>query len=212
MRNIPAFTTQNGIASLTLSEIPYKKTAYIRIHDTQQFDDFLTECCDFCKAVGAQQIYATGHKCLSEYPLHTKNVRMCRTRDDLPETDAALFPVQQKTLEKWRELYNMRMRGIDNSAYMTWKKAEEYLQKGNAYFVHRGDTLLGFGAASGDTIDAIGSVIPGAGEQILLALNHALSGDRICVEVVTTNTRAINLYKRLGFIITKELSAWYKII
>lgn len=212
LRNIPAFTTQNGVASLTLSEIPYIKTAYIRIHDSQQLNEFMNECCDFCIAVGAHHIYATGHECLENRPIHTKIIRMCRTREGLPETQAALFPVQQKTLDMWRELYNKRMQGIDNCAYMTRKKAEEYLQKGNAYFVHCGNALLGFGAASGENIDTLGSVIPGAGQDVLLALNHALSGERICVEVATTNTRAVNLYNRLGFVATEELSAWYKII
>ncbi len=211
MRNIPAFTTQNGVASLTLSEIPYSQTAYIRIHDSQCLKNFLNECCDFCRAIGAEHIYATGHKGLTDYPIHTRIVRMSRMREGLPDTDAALFPVQQETLEQWRSLYNKRMHAVDNSAYMTQSKAEEYLNKGNAYFIHRADTLLGFGAASGETVDALGSIVSGAGEDVLLALNHALSGERICVEVATTNSRAVRLYQRLGFIATEELSVWYKI-
>ena len=31
MKDIPAFTTENGIASLILREIPYREEAYIRI-------------------------------------------------------------------------------------------------------------------------------------------------------------------------------------
>ena len=212
MRNIPAFTTQNGAASLTLSEIPYAQTAYIRIQDSLQPKEFLEECCDFCRAVGAQNIYATGHKYLTAFPIHTKIIRMCRTREDLPDTDAALFPVLEKTLEKWRALYNEKMQGVDNSAYMTQKKAEQYLKEGKAYFVHREETLLGFGVASGETVEALCAVTPGVGQDVLLALNHALSGERICVDVATSNERAVRLYQRLGFIMTDEISTWYKIV
>lgn len=212
MRNIPAFTTELGIASLTLSEIPYKQVAYIRIHDSKKVKAFLNECCDFCRAVGAQHIYAAGHELLSDYPLHTGIVRMSRTLEGLPETDAALFPVQQKTLEKWRTLYNETMHDVPNSAYMTQKKAEKYLNSGKAYFVHRDGKLLGFGAVAGETIEVLGSVVPGAGQDVLLALSHAISSDRICVEVATANTRAVRLYNRLGFITTDQISVWYKII
>lgn len=211
MRNIPVFTTQNGAASLTLSEIPYTQTAYIRIQDSQQIREFIEECSDFCRAVGAQHVYATGHKCLADYPLHTRIVRMCRLREGLADTDAAIFPVQKETLEKWRKMYNEKMREVNNSTYMTQAKAEEYLKKGNAYFIHRDNTLLGFGAASGEMVEALGSVVSGAGEDVLLALNHALSADRIYVEVATTNSRAVRLYQRLGFMETEEISAWYKI-
>lgn len=212
MRDIPAFTTDNGVASLTLSEIPYKQAAYIRIHDSCEVELFLKECCDFCRTVGAQRIFATGHTYLEQYPIFTSIVRMTRSRDSLPETDAALFPVRENTLEQWRALHNEKMSSIPNSAYMTELKAREQLKKGNAYFVHRGDLLLGIGVASGDTIEALATVVPGSGQDVLLALNHALSGDQICMEVASANTRAVALYQRLGFIKTEELSVWHQII
>ena len=137
---------------------------------------------------------------------------MCCLRDGLSDTDAALFPVQRNTIEQWRGLYNEKMRNVDNSAYMTTAKANEYLEKGSAYFVHRDGVLLGFGAASGETIEALGSVVPGAGRDVLLALNHALTGERICVEVATSNFRAMRLYQRLGFVSTQELAVWHKIL
>ena len=35
MRDFPIFSTETGVSSLTLKEIPYKKQAYIRIQDVQ---------------------------------------------------------------------------------------------------------------------------------------------------------------------------------
>ena len=212
MQNIPAFTTDLGIASLTLSEIPYKQIAYIRIHDSTNIESFLKECFDFCRMAGAERIYAAGHESLSCYPVHTRVVSMTCSTEELPETDAALFPVQKNTLEKWRSLYNEKMCDVPNSAYMTQKDAQEYLKKGNAYFVHRNGELLGIGVAEGETIEALAATVPGVGEDVLLALSHALPSDRIRVDVATANSRGMKLYERLGFIVTEEISVWYKII
>lgn len=212
MRDIPVFTTATGVASLTLKEIPYKREAYIRIQETQEPDLLLKECVEFCRAAGAERIYATGHEILEKYPLHTAIWRMNRFLEGLPQTDAALFPVQDKTLEQWRGIYNERMMNVPNSATMTILDGQEMLKKGDGYFVHRGEALLGIGKASGETVDAVISVIPGSGEAVLLALCNALSGDRVCVDVASINKRAVNLYRRLGFIQTAELSRWFKII
>ena len=211
MRDIPVFTTQLGVASLSLGQIPYTAEAYIKIQDTQSPEAFLQECCDFCKAAGAKIIYACGHSFLKTYPLHTVIWRMSRSRGDLPETDACLFPVQEKTVEKWRNLYNERMRGIPNASYMTFFDAKQMLAKGNAYFVHRRDALLGVGIATGNKIDALIATERGMGEDVLLALCNALSEEIVELEVASANERAVKLYHRLGFMKTAELSRWYKI-
>lgn len=211
MRDIPLFTTDFGVAALTLSEVPYKAEAYIRILSASEPNALLQECCQFCKAVGAEHIYATGHNVLDAYPVHTAIWKMRCSRENLADTDAALFPVQEQNMEYWRQIYNTNMRNIPNAATMTAAKAAELLSKGNAYFVHRDQQLLGIGVASGETVEAIISVVKGAGETVLLALNHALSGDCVEVEVASENLRAVNLYHRLGFFKAEEISKWYKI-
>ena len=212
MRDMPMFTTTNGVASLTLREIPYKKTAYIRIQDTQAPNDLLRECCDFCKAVGAEHVYATGHRIVETYPVHTEIWRMTCFRSTLPDADAALFPVQEKTLEQWRTIYNEKMLNVPNARFMTTMDAKELLAKGNGYFIHRDNVLLGIGIASGDCVDAIAAVIPGAGKDVLLSLSHALSADQIKLKVASKNQKAIRLYEELGFIKTERIEIWYQII
>ena len=212
MRDIPMFTTENGVASLILREIPYRGEAYIRVQDTVCPKELLEECVSFCRIAGAEKIYATGHDHLQNYPLHTKVLRMMRTIDGLPETDALTMPVMEQTLERWREIYNDAMKPVDNASYMDTRQAKKLLQEGNGYFVHRNGELLGIGIASDDTIHAVVSVKPGAGQDVLSALTHALFSENIILEVASTNTRAIGLYERLGFIKTAELSAWYQVL
>lgn len=212
MRDIPVFTTQYGAASLTLKEIPYRGMAYIKIQDSQDPEELLKECLSFCRAAGAEHVYASGHRHLENYPLHASVLRMTCAKDSLPDTDAALFPVQEQTLEEWRSLYNEKMAGIDNSAYMTIADAKQMLSRADAYFVHREGTLLGIGIAGGETVDAVISAVPGAGRDVLLALSHAVFSEAVSVEVASTNKRAIRLYRSLGFVPIAELSRWYKII
>ncbi len=212
MRDIPVFTTENGVASLILKEIVYKKTAYIRLQDSVAPDKLLNECVDFCVAAGAQQVYATGHDCLADYPVHTALLRMCRTLEYLPRTDAALFPVQSKTFATWRKIYNERMSGVSGAATITAFDEKKILSDGGAYFVHRGDLLLGIGKVSEGKIDAIAAVEHGAGEAVLLALCSALGEDSVALEVAQNNMPAIRLYRRLGFVTTGEVCRWYKVL
>ena len=212
MRDIPVFTTENGVASLFLKEIPYKQTAYIRLQDSAEPAKLLQECVGFCVAAGAQNVYATGHDCLTDYPVHTAVLRMCRSLDDLPQTDAALFPVQSKAFETWRKIYNEKMSCISGAATVSAFDERKILNDGGAYFVHRAEQLLGIGMVSDGQIDAIASLVPGAGEDVLAALCSALAGETVSLEVAENNTAAIRLYQRLGFIITSEVCRWYEVL
>lgn len=209
MRDIPLFTTDAGVAALTLSEIPYKQEAYIKLLDSHDPTILIKDCVQFCCAAGAEHIFASGDACLEEYPQHTVLYKMCRGLEGICDTNAALFPLQEKTLELWKSIYNKRMRHVPNAATMTDSKAREILQNGTGYFVHRDGNLLGIGVASEETVDAVISVVPGQGEQVLRALCSVLPGEYVSVEVASTNIPAMKLYNRLGFIVTEELSRWY---
>ncbi len=211
MRDIPVFTTGAGVASLILKEIPYKSAAYIKLQDSCDPETFLQECLDFCRAVGAKHVYAAGSPVLEKYPFHTAIWKMSCLRSELPQTDASLVPVQRTTLEQWRTIYNERMHTVPNSSTMTLADAEKMLSRGEAYFICKDDTLLGIGIASGEQINAVIAVISGAGQDVLLALTRALSAEWVTIEVASENTRAISLYKRLGFRLAEEISRWYQL-
>jgi len=211
MRNIPMFTTEYGVASLTLQDIPYRGEAYIKIQDTAQPWDFLEECVGFCRAAGADRVYASGHSCLEEFPLHTALWHLTCPAERIPETDAALFPVTEETLDAWCRIYNDKMAAVPNAAYMSRAEAAKLLQRGDGYFVHHGETLLGIGIAAGEEIAAIATVKPGAGQTVLAALCHALSSDTVHLEVASANLPALRLYERMGFLRTREVSRWYRV-
>lgn len=212
MKDIPMFTTEHGAASLFLREIPYRKRAHIKLQDSQEPEKLLDECVAFCRACGAEWIDAAGHEYLEKYPLITALVAMTRDRESLPQTDACLFPVTEKTVQQWLDIYNERMADVPNAAFMDSADGRELLKTGDGYFVHRDGKLLGIGKASGDFIDAVISVVPGMGETVVLALASVLSGDTVRLMVASANTRAVRLYERMGFIAVKELSRWYRVL
>ena len=76
LRNIPIFTTEFGVASLILESVAARKEAYVRIQSSLQPEKLIEECVSFCKACGAERVYATGHEILASYPLHTSILQM----------------------------------------------------------------------------------------------------------------------------------------
>lgn len=212
MKDIPMFTTEHGAASLFLREIPYRRRAHIKIQSSLEPEKLLEECVAFCRACGAEWIDAAGHEYLEKYPLITALYAMQCPRERLPQSDACLFPMTEETEAQWRQIYNERMAGVPNCAWMDSAQGRQFLKDGDCYFIHRDGQLLGIGKASGDYIDTVAAVQPGAGEQVVLALAGALTADTVRLTVADANERAVRLYERLGFLRVKETARWYRIL
>lgn len=212
MRDFPLFTTDFGVASLVLKEIPYREEAYITVQDVQPdgFEEHLKECVSFCRMAGAEKIYAKGHDDLEQYPLHTAVYEMRSTAWVDKSQLACLFPVTEDTVGHWRSIYNERMRAVDNAGTME-SRDEKRILEGGAYFVHADGELLGIGWMEDTKLLAVASVKPGAGEQVMHTLMSLVEGSDMTLEVASTNERAIRLYEKLGFLKTAEISRWYRV-
>lgn len=205
------FDTQFGIASLVLKEIPYKGIAYIILREVWDAEKLLAECVSFCRMAGAEVICASGHEILERYPLYTAVYQM-RGEAKVDNTALkSLFPVTDATVSRWREIYNEKMRSIDNAATMTAFDEKRIVSSGGAYFVHEGGELLGIGWLDDTELLAVAAVQPGMGRVVMNTLMSLVEGAEMTLEVASTNERAIHLYERLGFIRTKEISRWYRI-
>ena len=187
----------------------YQKKAYITLQSSLQPEQLLKECQSFCRMCGAEQIFATGDPCLENLPLYTAMWQMRCNKSSLPDTDAALWPVQQNTVGLWKDHYNRKTAALPNGAWMTDADGQRMLEKGDGYFIHRGGSLLGIGRASGETLDFVASLAPGAGGDAVCALSHAMTGETVELTVASVNEKAVRLYERLGFLKTRELSRWY---
>lgn len=212
MKDFPFFTTEYGVASLVLREIPYRSEAYIVMQSTQQPEELLNECVSFCRICGAEKIYARGHEFLEQFPLHSIIYEMrgqARAEERMVEN---LWPVTAETIGKWRQMLNARLAGVDNAGTLESRGEQEILQSGGAYFVHHSGELLGAGWINGDELMLLASFQPGAGERVMHTLMSLVSNQDLRLQVVSTNFPAIRLYERLGFVRTAELRRWYRVL
>lgn len=214
MKDFPFFTTEYGVASLVLKEIPYKEEAYITIQDVQpgQEDALLKECTSFCRMCGAEKIYAAGREYLEKYPLHTAVLEMRGTAWVDKEKLRNLFPVTDGTVKQWRDIYNEKMRHVDCAATQTAFDEKRIIESGEAYFVHDEGELLGVGWLEDNKLLAICGAKTGAGEQVMHTLMSLVEEEQMVLEVASTNAKAIRLYEKLGFIKTRELKRWYRVL
>lgn len=212
MRDFPIFTTDTGVSSLILKEIPYKKEAYIRIRDVQGdgFRAHLKECVSFCRMAGAERVLATGHEKLAAYPVEASLLEMQGTAWVEPEKMKNLFPVTEATVEQWRRLHNERLRDVACAATLTAREEPEILESPGAYFVHDQGELLGIGWMRDTELRTVASTKPGAGETVMHTLMSLVEGATMTLEVASTNTKAIRLYEKLGFLATGERERWYR--
>ena len=112
---------------------------------------------------------------------------------------------------KWRSICNERMRCVDNAATQEARDEKEILASGGAYFVHRDGELLGIGWIRDNMLLAVATVQRGAGERVMHTMMSLMPGQSMTLEVASTNERAIRLYEKLGFVITREISRWYRV-
>ena len=212
MKDFPMFTTEFGVASLVLREIPYRGEAFILIQDTQQPEELLAECVSFCRMCGAEKIYARGHGILERYPLHCIVYEMRGTARVDESKVENLWPVTEKTVGRWRELMNEKMRPVDNAGTLEKKGEKEILESGGAYFIHRDGQLLGGGWLVNNDLLLVAAFEPGAGERVCHTLFSLIPDQDVRLAVVSTNHRAIRLYEKLGFVKTAESRRWYRIL
>lgn len=213
MRDFPFFTTDYGISSLVLKEIPYRQEAFIGIRDVQEdfFPEHLTECVGFCRMAGAQRIYAAGHKKLEAFPLYTKVLKMRGKAWVDPDKEANLFPVTEDSAAHWRQIYNTAFARVDNASTLEHRDEEKLVASCGAYFIHDSGALLGIGWVEDNVLLALASVKKGCGDRVLHTLMSRMEGEQMTLEVASTNHRAIRLYERLGFLTVEEVSAWYQV-
>ena len=212
MKDFPVFTTEYGVASLILKEVPYRKEAYIVIQSSQQPEELLQECISFCRVVGAEKIYARGHDFLEKYPLHSIIYEMSGIARVEEEKVLNLWPVTEETIGTWRQRLNERMAGVDNAGTLERASEKEILALGGAYFVHREGTLLGAGWIAEEELKLIASFEKGAGERVMHTLLSTVPDQLLKIQVVSTNYRAIRLYEKMGFVKTAELRRWYRVL
>ena len=211
MRDFPMFTTEYGVASLILKEVPYRQEAYIIIQSTETPEELLRECISFCRMVGAEKIYARGHEFVERYPVHCDILEMRGSIDVDEEKILNLWPVTEENIGSWRQFLNEHLRHIDNAGTLEKAGEKEILELGGAYFVHSAGKLLGAGWLLEGELKVIAAE-PGFGDQVFHTLLSVEQPEQLELQVASTNLRAIRFYEKMGMIKTAQLRRWYRVL
>lgn len=214
MKDFPVFTTQTGVSSLILKEVPYRSTAYIHIQAVQPegLQDHLAECVSFCRMVGAERVYGTGQEALAQYPPYMHLLEMRGTAWVDKSLLCSLFPVTEQTVARWRQIYNESMLTVDNAQTLEARDEAKILSSGGAYFIHDNGKLLGIGWMDDTKLLAVAGAVHGAGERLMHTLMSLVEGADMTIEVASTNEKAIRLYEKLGFLRTNTVCTWYTVL
>lgn len=115
MKDIPVFSCPDGIATLILREVPFRGEGYILVRGVfGTLEGLLAECTGFCRAAGAERLFAAGEADFSGYPAAIRILGRSAPRESLlPAPEAVrLVPVTEETAADWAREYNARFRAV----------------------------------------------------------------------------------------------------
>lgn len=213
MKNIPVFTTPHGVATLVLREIPYSQRAYILLQSVfTSVEELVNECAGFCRAAGAEQIFAKLDGAMSGAFFQCEIWELTR-RGPLPqpERELELTQVTTQNCEAYRKLYNEKFARVDNAAYCDRSDAAKLAEEGGWLYVSEGE-VLGLGQVQGNELRSIAAAQKGLGFDLAIALMKKLDTEAVSLTVASSNAPALRLYERLGFEKTAVRSRWYRIL
>ena len=201
MKDFPLFPCSNGMASLILSEVPYRGDAYIFIRAVHgSLAGLLQECGGFCRAAGAENIYVCGDVDLSHLPVYAHLTERSLPKAKLPQSSARAELTESP---EWTELYNTRFRSVHS--------AKTYLRTPpNAYFIYDGEERIGLGQLIDDELAAVASLQQGRGQDCVCALSAKIEQEAVKLLCAEENFPATRLYDRMGFSRNKILRIWHR--
>lgn len=216
MKDIPVFTGTHGTASLILRQVPFSGCAYVIVRSLWSgAEAFLEECLGFCRAVGAEQVYASWELRELPAPHGYDMLQMQMEKKDLPRAEpVALTPVSAQSAEDYRMLYNACFRDVPNAVACTREDTKRLIREQTGFLVYRGTEAVALAEISRTGLEAI-AVSPrakGLGFPLAVTVLQMVPATTLALKVASVNTRARQLYERLGMEQTAVLSRWWKLL
>ena len=217
MKNIPVFTSSYGIATLILREIPWNRTAYVLIRSVwnDQKAALLEDCKGFCRAVGAEQIYASWElEPLPAEPVWDMQI-MTRPKAGLPKSEKPVEPepLTKENSKEYLRIYNACFRSVPCAASYDERSLEPLYGEDLAWLAKVDGVYAGVAEISKTGLEGI-AVLPeykGLGYELALAVLPMVPASELRLKVASTNLRAISLYERLGFVQNGTEKRWWRL-
>ncbi len=217
MKNIPVFTSSYGIATLILREISWNGTGYVLIRSVWngQTAALLEECKGFCRAVGAEKIYAAWD--LEPLPAEPawEMLWMTRPKAGLPQPEKPIVPepLTEENSADYLRIYNACFREVPCAASYDRRSLEPLYGEELAWLAKVDGVYAGVAEISKTGLEGI-AVLPefrGLGYELALAVLPMVPSTELRLKVAGTNHRAIALYERLGFSRAGVEKRWWKL-
>lgn len=215
MKDIPVFTGTHGVATLVLKQVPWSGCAYVLVRSVwTDAAAFLQECLGFCRACGAERVYASWE--LEELPgEHAYDMlQMQMEKAALPQMDAvAVESVTRENADDFLTLFNHLFCPVPNAVAYTDKDLSRLAAEQTGFLVYQGGEPVALAEISKQALEAI-AVAPrakGLGYPLAVTVMEMVPSKTITLKVASTNEPALRLYARLGMKQTAVLSRWWKL-
>lgn len=216
MKDIPVFTGSHGIATLVLAQIPWSGCGYVLVRSVWDgAAAFLEECLGFCRACGAERVYASWE--LETLPAeHAYDmIRMEIEKKALPDTPfVEVEDLTEENSEVFLEIYDRCFRAVPGAASYSAKVTAKLLGEEKAYLSRVDGQYAAIAEISEKRLEAV-AVLPehrGLGYRLTRTVLEKVPSTTIELKVASTNTRAVGMYERLGFAPSGTLSRWWKLM
>ena len=216
MKNIPVFTAVNGTASVILQEIPFSGKAYILIRSVwTTAAALLEECRQFCRMVGAEQIFASwGTEDLPGEHSYDLIAMTCeKAALPQPRRTVELEPLTPENGEEYLAVYNRCFREVPGAATYGQRDLKRLYDTDCAFLVRQNGVCIAVAEICEEGLEGI-AVLPefrGLGYDLAATVLQMVPSVTVRLKVAGTNERAIALYERLGFVREQIVSRWWKI-
>lgn len=216
MKDIPMFTGTYGLASLVLKEISVSGRAYVVIRAVwnDQKAAFLQECLSFCRAVGAEQVYASyGVEELPAAPAYDM-IAMELEKEKLPRGNPVeLEPLTPENGQIFLDIYNTCFREMAGASTYGKDDLNRLFDTDCAFLAKKDGKYAAIAEISQTGLESI-AVLPafrGLGYDLALAVLPMVPRKTIRLKVASTNEKALSLYARLGFVQMETVTRWYQL-
>ena len=217
MKNIPMFTGQHGMATLVFRELSYSGCAYVLVRAVWNGETaaFLEECRSFCRAVGAEKIYASWEE--NALPAnHAYDVLgLCREKSglSLPRREVELEELRPANGADYLQIYNTCFRPVSGAASYDKQDLQRLYGQDCAFLAKIDGEYAAVAEISKEGLESI-AVMPqysGLGYDLSLTVLPMVPSLTLRLKVASTNRRALELYQRLGFEQENIRSRWYEL-
>ena len=217
MKNIPMFTSSCGLATLILKEIAWNGRAYVLVRSVwnDQIAALLDECWSFCRAVGAEEIYASwdAEELPAEHAWDMIDMACPKSALPAPRQTVELEQAAPETAEDYLRIYNQCFRDVPAAASYDRKSLEPLYGEELIWLAKVRGQYAAVAEISKEGLEGI-AVLPefrGLGYDLAAAVLRMVPSTEVRLKVASTNVRARRLYDRLGFAEVGISRRWYRL-